>query len=160
MSTSGSYGFRINGQDKLFYNHWDSYPDGLGFKVLDFIRTTSYDEMREIAERIQLVDDSTPPTQEQIEICRKAGTINLNVGDQSETDWYCLLRNAQGKLSFYKSGFPFLLGTERCEDEWTYIIDLDNETFDVYSENRLVYRITIEEARSISNPIFVSRCGD
>ena len=38
MGTRGLYGFRKNGVDKVTYNHWDSYPDGLGKQILRFIK--------------------------------------------------------------------------------------------------------------------------
>ena len=33
MATRGAYGFRLNGVEKLFYNHYDSYPEGLGLDI-------------------------------------------------------------------------------------------------------------------------------
>jgi len=39
MGTRGSFGFRIKTKDKLAYNHFDSYPDGLGASVCDFMMT-------------------------------------------------------------------------------------------------------------------------
>ncbi len=38
MGTRGLYGFRYKGRYILFYNHWDSYCDGLGQKILDELR--------------------------------------------------------------------------------------------------------------------------
>ena len=38
MSTRGSFGFHENGKDELYYNHWDSYPDGLGAAFINFLK--------------------------------------------------------------------------------------------------------------------------
>ena len=36
MSTRGLYGFRANGQERLFYNGSGSYPTGLGLEIVEF----------------------------------------------------------------------------------------------------------------------------
>lgn len=41
MGTRGIYGFRFSGTDKLTYSHFDSYPEGLGSEVVEFIRDSS-----------------------------------------------------------------------------------------------------------------------
>ena len=38
MGTRGLYGFRKNGVDKTTYNHFDSYPDGLGADVIESLK--------------------------------------------------------------------------------------------------------------------------
>lgn len=49
MSTRGTVGFRKNDEDKLVYNHYDSYPSGLGKATLDFIRAcTSFDLLQNL----------------------------------------------------------------------------------------------------------------
>ena len=37
MSTRGIYGFRKNGEDKLTYNHYDSYFSYLGENIINFV---------------------------------------------------------------------------------------------------------------------------
>jgi len=44
--TRGIIGFRLNSQDKLTYNHFDSYPDGLGVALLEEIRTVSLEVLK------------------------------------------------------------------------------------------------------------------
>ena len=39
MSTRGAWGFRIGSQDKVTYNHFDSYLDGLGDCLVLDLRT-------------------------------------------------------------------------------------------------------------------------
>jgi len=143
MGTRGAYGFRVGGTDKVTYNHFDSYPDSLGVAILSFLRDVGNDELRDIAERIELVDETTPPTRRQINMCQKAGTVNLGVSGQSTKDWYCLLRNAQGDLGIYRrdengmAPLPFMIDSHQflidslfCE--WAYIINLDTGMLEIY----------------------------
>lgn len=136
MSTRGALGFRIDSKDKVTYNHCDSYPEYLGVKILDFIKNHSIDEMKEIANNIQLVENNSIPSEEQIAICEKAGFVNLQVSNKSKNDWYCLLRDSQGDLSSYKK-VPFMLNYidflyDSLFCEWAYIINLDENVFEVY----------------------------
>lgn len=39
MSTRGLWGYRKNNEDKLLYNHYDSYPSGLGKEIVEKIKT-------------------------------------------------------------------------------------------------------------------------
>ena len=44
MSTRGAIGIRFNGTDKVAYNHYDSYPTGLGQELLNWLKCkTIYD---------------------------------------------------------------------------------------------------------------------
>ena len=46
MGTPGAVGFRANKQDKVTYNHFDSYPSGLGSDVISFIRSHSFEDIK------------------------------------------------------------------------------------------------------------------
>jgi len=135
MGTRGICGFRIEGQDKLTYNHFDFYPDGLGRNVIEFIRSTSTDEMRKIAQGLILVDEDSKPTPEQIEECRQ--WANIKVSRQSTKDWYCLLREAQGNPDAWKQGLRYVIDSHEFMGdslfcEWAYVINLDEETLEAY----------------------------
>jgi len=134
MGTRGAFGFFKDGVHKVTYNHFDSYPSELGKHVLDIAKQFSIDELNKMFDRIEMVDMDSTPTPGQIEKCRKY--INLNVSTQSETDWYCLLREAQGDLSAYAEvGLMieyagFLHASLFCE--YAYIINLTDNTLEVY----------------------------
>lgn len=138
MGTRGLYGFRKNEQDKTSYNHFDSYPEGLGADVLKFIQNHSIAEMNKFYDRIIMVNEDATPTDEQKENCRKNGFVNLNVSNQSENDWYCLLRNVQGYLEdLYKCEFPYMIDdSDFIKDslfcEYAYIINLDTNVLEFY----------------------------
>lgn len=136
MGTRGAVGFRANGKDKVGYNNFDSYPGGLGAEVLEFIQGSNLAELKTAAERIILVDTSIAPTPEQIKDCKP--WTDLGVSNQSTSDWYCLLRGAQGDLGAYTKGLKymsdssdFLLDSLFCE--YAYIINTDEQVLEFYS---------------------------
>ena len=138
MSTRGAYGFRIDGADKVTYNHFDSYPEGLGEDIVRFIRSTPYEEMVRAARSIVLVSETDKPTPEQFNHCREyfLRCHGTPLPDPS-WDWYNVLRSVQGDLFAYLNGLcymiddhDFLRDSLLCE--WAYIINLDSRTFEVY----------------------------
>lgn len=136
MSTRGLYGFRINGVDKLTYNHCNSHPKYLGNEIIKFIKETSIDEMIEIAKKIILVVQcdfvSNEEKQPYLEV------YGRTEDEPKEYDWYDLLRYFQGDLFFYK----YQAVKHMCDDrqfikeglfcEYAYIINLDNKTLKFY----------------------------
>lgn len=135
MGTRGCYGFRKNGIDKFTYNHFDSYPDGLGRDILSFCKHTSLAEMNEIYDRIILVNENDEPTSEQIAEC--SYWFNGDVSNRTPEDWYCLLRNAQGDLNAYKTGLKYMIDNhDFIQDslfcEYAYIINLDTKKLEFW----------------------------
>jgi len=135
MGTRGCYGFYKNGEDKLTYNHYDSYPNYLGVDVVEFIRETSIEEMNEIFDKIVMIDGSSIPTKEQIEECSKF--YNGSVGEGTRKDWYCLLRSSQGDLKVYKESLKYMIDDKKFMGdslfcEWAYVINLDDKLFEIY----------------------------
>lgn len=142
MSTRGLYGVRKNGVDKCTYNHFDSYPSGLGSGVVSFCANNSVENLNKFFDNIVLVLENSIPTEAQIEECQKAGYVDLSVSTQSTTDWYCLLRNLQGNFEEYQTcidednkiymtdGVDFIKDSLFCE--YAYIINLDDEVLEFY----------------------------
>jgi hypothetical protein len=139
MSTRGIYGVRVDGKDKISYNHSDSYPDGLGVSMLGqarklMKRKDGLAKAKEAARAIRMVGDRDVPTAEDIE--KFGDKMNLSVSSQSPTEWYCLLRDSQGDLIanldmgvMIDSG-DFILDSLFCE--WGYILNLDTMKLEVY----------------------------
>jgi hypothetical protein len=82
MGTRGVVGFHRGGEDKIMYNHFDSYPECLGRDTINFIRETSIEEMNEIFERIIMVEMSSVPNTEQIEECEKYYDSRVSTGEK------------------------------------------------------------------------------
>lgn len=138
MGTRGAMGVRIDGTDKITYNHFDSYPEGLGDSMVGDVRKLlvdpGLDGLRALARSLAFADKSRPPTEAEKQRLRKYA--DLGVGKQSLDDWYCLTRNLQGKFALtLKAGLmsddrEFMRDSLFCE--YAYIVNLDTESFEVY----------------------------
>ena len=129
MGTRGMFGFYMDGVTKAAYNHFDSYPEELGVKMLAVLRNTSLSHCIAAFKRIKMVSGDSAPTPEEIERCKP--WTDLGVSNQSTSDWYCLLRKAQGNIDAYINGrLEYMLdGSDFINDslfcEYAYIINLD-----------------------------------
>lgn len=139
MGTRGAYGFRVDGKDYISYNHFDSYPSGLGVDILAqakslIARKGGIEALKKQVRKIRLVTNATPPTPEDIKRCEPF--TDLSVSERSTSDWYCLLRKAQGRLdALVRCGVmmdssAFLTDSLFCE--YAYIINLDDGTLEFY----------------------------
>ena len=138
MGTRGSYGFRVDGEDRLAYNHFDSYPEGLGQDIYDSLRCLldkySLDELKDKVRKIELVKENSSPSPEQIK--RLEGYADSQVSSGKIDEWYVLLRDMQGDIKAHVeegimiSGGDFIYDSLYCE--WAYIVNLDEEVFEVY----------------------------
>lgn len=138
MGTRGAMGVRIDGVDKIAYNHFDSYPSGLGDSILadvnELMRDPGLDGMRRLARDLRVVDESTEATA--AEQARFSRFMDSGVGSKSPADWYVLLRELQGEFKdtlqagVMIDGHTFLTDSLFCE--WAYIVNLDESTFEVY----------------------------
>lgn len=100
MTTRGCFGFHRDGVDKLTYNHSDSYPEGLGADIVEFVRQTSVEEMNQIFDRIQMVDEDKMATPDQ---CGWAYVINLTTNRLEIYKGYC---NVKLVIEFPLDGIP------------------------------------------------------
>jgi hypothetical protein len=140
MGTRGFVGVVVDGEVKIGYNHFDSYPEELGKNTYRAVQRWQDGGGGEIEHRLgqaralKVVNTSTPPTAEQRDDLAKFA--DLNVGDRSLTDWYCLLRNTQGDIDaildcgYVEDAADFPLDSLFCE--WGYLVDFDKRRFEVY----------------------------
>lgn len=137
MGTRGFVGFNAEGRETITYNHWDSYPDGLGVAVLHFLRNMTPDDeirYRDQAIRIKHINNDVPPTRD--EIVELIKYSNLSVSEQDASDWYCLLRETHGNprlilgcgYAAHDDAWP--LDSLFCE--WGYLVDFDARKLEVY----------------------------
>lgn len=134
MGTRGALGFWKDGEHKVTYNHFDSYPDGLGKDVLEYINNNSIEQMNQHFDNIRLIGENENPTELDIKRCQEF--TDLGVSNQSTSDWYCLLRQAQGKLEAYGKARMMIDAQDFLHDglfcEYAYIINLTDETLEFY----------------------------
>lgn len=137
MGTRGAIGFKLDQKEVIFYNHFDSYPDGLGQDMVDYVRSvTDWNEVREQVLAFEEAEHGTTPTKAQKDRARELGTIDLRVSGQSENDFYCLTRGAQGDLALQLAlGFGELNNNfprDALFCEYAYIINLDTMELEFY----------------------------
>lgn len=134
MSTRGCWGFRIDGQDKLTYNHSDSYPEWLGNHLIKELRLSDKFEIREMVEKLRVVDHDSAPSKKDIE--KLSCYHNGHVSTGKKTEWYSLLRHTQGSLKKTLTAGVIIDSKEFIKDslfcEWAYIINLDDNVFEIY----------------------------
>ena len=139
MGTRGTIGFRLKEKDYLTYNHYDSYPDGLGVAILADLRLVNIEELKKLAGQVKLVDEDDTPTEEDIFALKKYTdtTVGQTIGgDNSKPNWYQLTRELQGELiSTIKAGYMadnenFIKDSLFCE--WGYIVNFDENVLEVY----------------------------
>lgn len=133
MGTRGIIGFFNGEETKVMYNHYDSYPEWLGIKVLEFLRTADMDIVKRQVKKLKKVGKRKPTLQQQEKLAKYADT---NVSTGSLDDWYVLLRKTQGDMQatldagFYDDGYNFTGDSLLCE--WGYVINLVDMTLEIY----------------------------
>jgi hypothetical protein len=99
MGTRGLLGLIIQAQRHAAYNHWDSYPEGLGKDIVEFILSLEpkdYAIMERNLRDIEWVKEETTPTPELQKYYSELGFADLEVDTKILDNWYCLLRKVQG----------------------------------------------------------------
>lgn len=139
MSTRGFFGFVVNGDLKVTYNHFDSYPSGLGAAVLDWLRKTDHNFALMRAANLVLVEEGDQPTPDQVKALKQyadPSVGNNGIHNTEVHDWYQLLRNTQGdpeatlSAGFMIDSHQFPLDSLFCE--WGYLVNFDTDEFEVY----------------------------
>lgn len=123
--------FAVEDEIKGMYNHWDSYPSGLGATICEWIETADIARAIEQFKALVEVEDGTPPTEDQkLALMRYA---DPGVSTRSFDEWYVILRDTQGDpqktldAGYYEDGF------KTGGEEYGYLIDLTGEKLEIYS---------------------------
>jgi hypothetical protein len=139
MGTRGLFAFLYKGKYYVFYNHYDSYPAGLGNDLINEIKKAivenRLDEWKEMLTLMRIIKEGDVPTSEDIK--NLEWCTDLSVDDRSTTNWYCLLRGCQGSYErVLKSGVCVdgysLENAEACWADYSYVLDFDANTFKIY----------------------------
>ena len=134
MGTKGFLGIRRNGQNHITYSHFDSYPDALGFDVMDAVDALLIDRPSFQRKADDLKPVSGSPTAQDIKHLEP--WTDLSVSKQSTADWYCLLRGTQGDLAAILDAGCYMdvsdqpLDSLRCK--WGYLVNLDDDVIEVF----------------------------
>lgn len=144
MSTRGVYGFRKDGMDKLSYNHFDSYPGGLGMTMAGFAGSYNMETLCKLFDKIRLVPELEKPTPEEWQECAAVPFLweGKTQKPLEDTGWYGILHRAMGKPRYLIEAMecgvtPFMLDSNAfikdslfCEHG--YIINLDTGRFEYW----------------------------
>ena len=103
MSTRGAVGIIFNNEEKIGYNHFDSYPSGLGNEILTFLKGKTIDELKHIFSNIVVENNS----------------------DNDVWNWQTHTFNTK-----FEDESRFLIDSLFCE--YAYIINLDSNKLEVY----------------------------
>lgn len=133
MATRGLMGFRKRGIDKTMYNHYDSYPEGLGLDMLEFFRDVDLNELSVVYDKVKMVSQTVRATDEEA----AEAYSQLGIADDGVRQWYNILRGVQGHPEEYMKGLRYMVdGHDFIEDslfcEYGYIINLDTQKLEYW----------------------------
>lgn len=111
MSTRGIMGVRVNGQDKLTYNHFDSYPEELGESIVGDLRSHDLSELKKKALNLRLVGDNDLSFEIEVEEIQGEFAKTLEAGVTIDS-------------------YEFIDDSLFCE--WAYVANFDDNRFEVY----------------------------
>ena len=154
MGTRGLFGFYFKGKYYVCYNHWDSYPSGLGKDLINelsrCIKLNQLDEWIVMLKKLRIVDCNTEPTPD--DILRLEPFTDTSVGSGTRKDWYCVLRKTQGSFErVLKSGYLLNHVDENGEpefEEFAYIVNFDDRSFDFYQGSSWIASFSLDHLRT------------
>lgn len=141
MGTRGAWGYRLDNEDKLFYNHFDSYPSGLGTTIFEHAQNIGRQSdhglqlFKERVRNLMVVTETTPPDEQVKTRAQDMGVFDRSVGGENAF-WYQVTRGCQGnpdltlQLGAGYGAEDFLQDSLFCE--YAYIINLDENTLELY----------------------------
>jgi len=125
------------------YGQWDGYPSGHGVTALNFLKTKS---LKKFKKKLELVRFTTKEDEDELENFMKSigvtdGWMNTDQAGKFHKAYPFLTRDNGAEILtliqnnkdpvFLTDSSDFAKDSLFCE--WAYVIDLDKETFEVYS---------------------------
>ncbi len=145
MGTRGTWGVKHSNGQFSAYTHYDGYPPGgLGESVCQAIASFSNEEIDETCGEIETV---TGPAPEYLQR-RYREYADLGVSLGSLSDWYCLLRLAQGRPELYFDGTIQHVEDFTHSQEWGYLIDLERNVLQVLRWGQVITEPDLDMIRA------------
>lgn len=147
MGTRGVFGFRLSGKEYVVYNHYDSYPDGLGVEVIKFIRSVNvengWSKLRDLVSALSLVNPESKP--DVATLARYDGLFSSMANNIHARTWssifsfisplFILQAVYTGTLIHFPDDALFL---KSWSCEYAYIIDIDAMMLDFRCSKRTI----------------------
>lgn len=150
MSTRGILGFVVDGQVKITYSPYDSYPSGLGAEVLSFVRRIVEEGnlplWRKLANDLVLHDGEQKVESHDLELARQIVELDNETRRKTlvrgtfvvttESPWEEVLTTLNGNpekiltMGHVVEEPYFAADSLFCE--WGYVINFDESTIEVY----------------------------
>lgn len=126
----GSIILKKNNYLKVTYSHRNSEPEGIGVRLVDWIRSAGAGAISEYFDRVKVIREEEPMTPEQRESYRKY--VPEKLWNENMT-WPQALAWTKNAVAPLKDGYPWLIDYSGFNgvwiNRWRYIIDLDSNEF-------------------------------
>ena len=126
----GCIALKKNNYLKVTYSHRNSEPEGLGVKLVDWIRTAGASSISEYFDKVQVIREEDPMTTEQIESYKKYVPEKLWKPDMT---WMEALAWTKDAVVPLRDNYPWLIDYSGFNgawiNRWRYVVDLDNNEF-------------------------------
>ncbi|KUJ21516.1 uncharacterized protein LY89DRAFT_376614 [Mollisia scopiformis] len=157
MGTRGLLGVVIDGQRYATYNHFDSYPEGLGKGIMEFLLSLEPKDWAKMAEMVREIEWVDEDSKAPLELQEKYINLDfadetLNDGSDGRSDWYWMLRKMQGSnalpeilsgnLKHMIQNVKFLKDGLFCE--WAYFVDFEKKTIEIWAHGQFLEKISLE----------------
>jgi hypothetical protein len=112
------------------YGQWDGYPTGQGKTIAKFLQRANIEKFKEKVDNVTFIDDKD--LEKVYEECSKGNSeINLLPPELNrDTAAKILTLIYKGKVKQLRNDLDFAADSLFCE--WAYLINLDNQTVEVY----------------------------
>ena len=115
---------------KVTYSHRNSEMEGIGAKLVDWIRSAGAAAISDYFDRVKVIREEDPMTPEQVESYAKYIPEPLRKKDMTWSEALARTKNAVAPL---RDGYPWLIDYSGFNgvwiNRWRYIIDLDENVF-------------------------------
>lgn len=137
MVTHGSYGFVIDGVEKIAFNKYTSYPADFGEQMLSWLRVQDIDDLKQKAKALVVVGHDADPTADDME--KFTQHMSNRFGSDNIQEWYPLLYELEDNLEL-TMGAGVMIDSGDCPRTdfscmWTYLVDLDTVSFEIYKSS-------------------------
>lgn len=128
MGTRNLTIIKHDGKYKLSqYGQWDGYPSGQGITILNYLKNMNKEDFIKNLNKLIIIDDLS---KEEKEVLDKEFKDGQHLELSRDTGGKVLEMIESGIAKYHSPHLDFIKNSLFCE--WAYVIDFDNNTFEVY----------------------------